>query len=145
VARRDAAQWDTLSSDYRRRLTNKGITRADYLAGANLQAARGQRIEAQRTATARVTGGPNPSTVRAWKARARAISDGFSNSEWQTALANAPWEAVRDAVRGREAAHNAWRAAGSPSTRVRKARKLRYDDPIESDSLDWGESWSYYH
>jgi hypothetical protein len=45
MAGRTAARWDALTPTYRARLLRGGITREDYIAGANLQRARGQSKE----------------------------------------------------------------------------------------------------
>lgn len=47
MKRRSAAQWERLSPKYRARLLRKGISRDDYLSGANLSRARGHGNESR--------------------------------------------------------------------------------------------------
>lgn len=113
--KRSAEQWARLKPDYRKRLERKGISRSDYLAGANLQSARGQAKEAVRTQTRQALGLPGQSTIREW--RARAARRGITRSDWDAAVREAGpsrFLAVKDAVRSVEARHRAWVDAGSP-------------------------------
>lgn len=153
VAKRTAQQWSALKPDYRERLERSGITKADYMGGANLQAGRGQAIERER-AEERIE---NPdlagaSTIRAWKGRA--LSLGVTRDDWQSAYdatGREDFDQVREAIAAKERANRAWKAAGSPSLKQRRERRAQglpdgsFSEFIGDEPMEWGDSWGYYH
>lgn len=86
---RPAAKWDALSASYRARLERRGITRARYLSGVPLAAARGHAITPE-----------HPGRVIPWIARARRngiISDTFIPAAyWQQMTAAEQAKASHD-------------------------------------------------
>jgi hypothetical protein len=132
--------WDGLDAAYRKRLLRKGITKADYDSGKNLQAARGQAStkegaksgEAKAAALRRrFPSLPGKSTVRAWKRRA-VVGLNVSQSDWQSALRSVGpnFDAVKEQVRRLEAAQKNYRELGQPHyTRGRANKRPATFDP----------------
>ncbi len=151
--KRTVAKWDALSAAYRSRLERGGITRAKYLAGENLQKARGQaKAEPKRAALkkgARKTpvrkpkvatsyNLPSSTTMRRWKKRAE--ERGVTGEDWEAALRSADsFETVKEEIRKKERLHAKWTAKGAYF-----GSRLE-DDEREDLPVEWGDSWSYYH
>jgi len=125
MARRLA--WSQLDPTYRRRLQRAGITAESHREGANLQSARGQTIEARRTAIRkRIPGAASQSTIR--KYRRKALDAGVRPEDWDAALAStgvANFDAIKHVVNAKEQAHQQWTAAGSH----RRTRYERQNEP----------------
>ncbi|MHB1357051.1 MAG: hypothetical protein ACYCZF_13870 [Anaerolineae bacterium] len=77
-----ARNWETLSPVYRKRLQRGGVTKKQYNSGANLQAARGQKIEARRTVQRREQGLPSMATVRKQRAAKATGSTATERAQW---------------------------------------------------------------
>jgi hypothetical protein len=142
---RSSSAWHALNPTYRARLLRSGIDEHAYVAGASLQAARGQsraepaRHAAARTA-ARASGLPSPSTVSRWRRRALGLP--VTRPDWDASIAavgrgEATFYEIQDQIRGLEKAHKAFTTAGRPW-------HFHYrEGPIMERA--WGESWAFYH
>jgi hypothetical protein len=142
---RSPAAWHALNPSYRARLQRSGIDETAYVAGASLQAARGQaraepaRHAAARTA-ARAAGLPSPSTVGRWKRRALGLS--VERGDWDQSIAavrrgESTFDEVQAQIRELEKAHKAFTTAGRPWN-------FHYQQgPITLRA--WGASWGFYH
>lgn len=165
---RTEAQWYSLSKEYRSRLERKGITRSSYMAGANLQEARGQAKE-KRTSEAVKRGeiprGQSPSHLRALSRNNeplfnRAKARGITRAQFEDAIETHGLAAVQKRIREQEQANREWRKKGSPKKyKLNGEEKVSYSsdysgpryDPDElvfdypEPDEDWDDVFSYYH
>ena len=120
--------WESLDNTYRKRLERGGITKESYSKGANLQAARGQKIEAIRTRVH--LPGQSFSTIERWKQRA--IAGGVKPADRENARRSAPFPVIRAAIIAKEQAHKDWKAVGAPNKLERAQIKAKTGnrDPI---------------
>ena len=138
--------WEGLSETYRKRLLHSGITKKDYLAGVNLQAARGQKIEARRTVERRKKGLPSMSTVRKRKSQVMTpqqwaeFSGALKKGNLQYGgMTKAKWNAgVKK--------HGLVKALQVAALRKKSHDHLdNYLLPFVDEKEDWPDSWFFYH
>lgn len=63
MVRRSSERWDSLSPSYRSRLERHGVSREDYIAGANLQGPRGQSSEREHSRQRYILGKYGPTDI----------------------------------------------------------------------------------